>query len=109
MAVRERDLDANELEALREAYKTIAPIVGPLVPEGQAVEVQLHSALGLLWDPNHWQIVEVLGPEVVRVSDGQNRGVTGTHPTYRCSRCDRHGPWDGDICRICGSREFPDM
>jgi len=59
-----------------------------------------------------WTIHHVSGA-IGYVNDGTVVGivpnVAAPHPTWECSRCGRHGPWDGIICRHCGNREAPDQ
>jgi hypothetical protein len=68
---------------------------------------RLHPLLGLVHDPDRWTVVS--GTEhAITVADGHTGGIIGKGPTFQCSRCGSHGPWNGIICMSCGNREAPD-
>jgi 5-methylcytosine-specific restriction endonuclease McrA len=73
---------------------------------GQPVR-RLHPLLTLVLDPNRWTVVSGT-KHAITVVDGRTGGIIGKDPSFQCSRCLSHGPWNGIICMTCGNREAPD-
>jgi len=56
-----------------------------------------------------WKILSIKD-DIATVSNGSIIGKTpirNYHISYMCSRCGNYGPWDGNRCLTCGTREFP--
>ncbi|MDW5593407.1 HNH endonuclease [Conexibacter stalactiti] len=68
---------------------------------------RLHPLLDLVLDPDRWAPVSGT-KHAISVADGQTGGIIGSDPSFLCSRCGSHGPWNGITCLSCGNREAPD-
>jgi len=56
--------------------------------------------------PDHWKFIE-RSDNMAIVTDGKVKAKTPLKDhdiSYKCSRCENYGPWDGVICRSCGQR-----
>jgi hypothetical protein len=60
-----------------------------------------------------WEIIERKGGrDIALVRAPGGTGITSLAPdadySWTCPTCGNRGPWDGVICRSCGSRHMPD-
>ncbi|MFD6771017.1 HNH endonuclease [Micromonospora chalcea] len=64
--------------------------------------VILHPALGALFNPAAWKVVDDYGTGAVVVTDGYRTGYTSPNPAMTCWHCGSNGPWNGSRCLTCG-------
>jgi hypothetical protein len=72
---------------------------------GLTKELKLKNGEKLLV-PDHWKIERIEG-NMAYVTDGKRTGRTPIKDhgiSFKCSRCESYGPWNGIICLSCGQR-----